>query len=261
MKTQRKSWGTCQLCEESGDLRESHITSKFLWKVTGIIGDKRKFSATSTSHPHLSEPHRQDAFKEYLLCGRCEEQFGRYEAYARKKFFGKNSPLLNRPNQHYIWTGLDYRQLKLFQMSLLWRMGVSSHPYYADVKLGKHEAILRTMVHAEDPGQPWQYGCIATLLSHARKPLVAFFSQPERIQLWGHWCYRLALAGMHWFSFVSSHKPSPTACELFLNREGSWLLFHGEVFDFPYLRAQVMELRARDKAMNKQNTREDNRIS
>jgi hypothetical protein len=235
--------GTCRLCQNDRSLLKSHVASKFLWRSSGVTGHRRSFSARSTSHPHLSERNRQDSFKEHLLCEDCEQQFGRYEGYASRMLFGRKSPVIQRPVGHYIWTGLDYRKLKLFQMLILWRMGISSHPYYAHVKLGKHEERLRTMLCAEDPGEPWRYGCIATLLTHARKPVAGFFAQPERIKLWGHSCYRLVLAGMHWFSFVSSHKPSNITCQLFLNPSGTWVLFQGEIFDFPYLRAQVMDLR------------------
>lgn len=48
--------GTCALCQEEKDLQESHILSKFLWRGSGITGDKRKFSVMHwyqfvTSHP------------------------------------------------------------------------------------------------------------------------------------------------------------------------------------------------------------------
>jgi hypothetical protein len=178
-----------------------------------------------------------------LLCMDCEQQFSRYETYARRMLFDPRGPVLHRPAGPYVWPGLDYPKFKLFQMSLLWRMGISSHSFYAHVKLGKHEPLLRSMLRAEDPGEPWRYGCIATLLTHAQKPVLGLFSQPERIKLWGHSCYRFVLAGMHWYSFASSHRPSATACKLVLDSSGTWILFQGELCDLPYLRAQVDEYR------------------
>src|SRR5438128_878337 len=146
MTRAQRVFGTCRLCEQDRSLRKSHVAPKFLWKTSGMTGDKRSFSIRSTTHPHLSEHHRQDGFKEHLLCEDCEGQFSRYEDYSRRILFGRKSPVLQRPAGHYIWDGLNYAKLKLFQMSLLWRMGISSHPYYAHVKLGKHEEILRQML-------------------------------------------------------------------------------------------------------------------
>jgi hypothetical protein len=249
MSVRKKVFAACRLCLQERDLRESHIVSGFIWRNSEVTGDKCKFDLKCISDPKLSERHRQDGLKEYLLCNDCEGRFARFEDYARRKLFNRSGPIpiQQRPGKHFVWTGLEYTKLKLFQMSLLWRMGISNHPYYAHVNLGKHGEILRRMLLDENPGEPWRYGCIATLLSHVDEPMLGIFSQPERIKLLGHSCYRLVLAGMHWYIFVSSHKPRSIVDSLFLLPSGTWTLFRGEIFDFPYLRAQVMELRRQSK--------------
>lgn len=50
-------------------------------------------------------------------------------------------------------TNLPYRPLKLFRLSLLWRMSVSSLREFALVKLGPHEERIRQMLLQDDPGQ------------------------------------------------------------------------------------------------------------
>lgn len=247
MSRRRKVFAACRLCLRERDLRESHIVSGFIWRNSKVTGDKRRFDLKCISDPNLNEPHRQDGFKEHLLCDECEGRFSRFENYARRKLFCRSGPVLQRPKGHFVWSGLDYTRLKLFQMSLLWRMGISTLPYYAHVNLGKHEEILRRMLDTEDPGEPWRYGCIATLLNHAGQPMLGIFSQPDRIKLFGHSCYRLVLAGMHWYIFASSHKPSSIEDCLFLSPSGTWALLHGEILDFPYLREQVFVLRRQNR--------------
>ena len=58
---------------------------------------------------------------------------------------------------------VDYTQLRLFYLSLLWRMSVSTHPYFKEVSLGPHEEVLRRMLLEGRPGEPDQYGllCVA----------------------------------------------------------------------------------------------------
>lgn len=236
VKTQN---GTCSLCLKPKELRESHIVSKFLWKQSGLIGYKKKFSVTSPTHPDLSEPHRQDGLKEFLLCGYCEQQLSRYEDYAARVMYNDRGPVNNRPDRHFIWPGLDYPTLKLFQMSLLWRMGVSSHPFYVNVNLGKHEEILRCMIQAEDPGDPWQYGCMTTLLEHCGEPLFGIFSQPVKDRKFGHHCYSYTIAGMNWVQFTTSHAPEDEILQVVLQTTGTWVLFRGEITDFSDLREQV----------------------
>jgi hypothetical protein len=252
MSRQKNVFAACRLCLQERDLRESHIIPRFIWRNSKVTGDKRKFDLKCLSDPNLNEPHRQDGFKEHLLCDECEGRFSRFENYARQKLFHPSGPLLKRPGGHFVWSGLDYTKLKIFQMSLLWRMGISTLPYYAHVNLGKHEEILRQMLRAENPGEPWRYGCIASLLSHAGEPMLGIFSQPHRNKLFGHWCYRLVLAGMHLYVIVSSHKPSPIEDCVFLSPSGTWPLFSREIFDFPHLREQVIELRRQTKESDQQ---------
>ena len=231
--------GKCALCLLEKDLRESHISSKFLWKHSGITGEKKRFAVNSPTHPELNEPHRQDGIKEYLLCHNCEQRIGRYETYAARALFHDNGPVKNRQDRHYVWQGLDYTRMKLFQMSILWRMGVSSHPFYGHVSLGKHAEILRTMLLAENPGEPSLYGCIATLLEHAGKPILGVFSQPLRRNKFGHNVYSYTIAGMHWYQYVTSHRPHQKIQQILLQPSGTWVLFRGEIEGIPELKSQV----------------------
>lgn len=239
--------GICALCRLEKPLRESHIASKFLWRKSGVTGEKKKFSLLSPTHPDLNEPHRQDGLKEYLLCHGCEQHFGRYEAYAARVLFHNDGPILHPPDRHFILTGLDYRQLKLFQMSILWRMGVSSLPYYCRVELGAHEEILRSMLEAEDPGDPWQYGCVATLLDHNGEPVRGLFSQPMNLKKFDHDCYSYTISGMHWLHFPTSLSSEDVVSRVFLQQDGSWVTFRGEITDSPELRAQVEQYREINK--------------
>jgi hypothetical protein len=45
----------------------------------------------------------------------------------------------------------DYATLKLFLMSLLWRVSVAKGEFFRCVKLGRHEEQLRQMLHAQNP--------------------------------------------------------------------------------------------------------------
>jgi hypothetical protein len=235
--------GTCALCLNFKELRKSHITSRFLWRQSGVIGDKKTFPLSSPTHPELDEPYCQDGLKEFLLCHVCEQQFSGYENYAARALFDDYGPIKNRPKRHFVWTGLDYTTLKLFQMSILWRMGVSSHPFYCNVELGKHAESLRSMLHAGDPGEPWQYGCMATLLEHGGEALLGIFSQPLKSKKFGHHCYIYTIAGMTWVQFVTSHLPDAAPFQAVLQISGRWVLFRGGITDFAELRWQVEQHR------------------
>jgi hypothetical protein len=234
--------GICRLCQRPNILKKSHIQSKFIWRDSGIIGGNRSFAARCENRPELSKRNQHDGFKERLLCGDCEEHFGRYENYAKPMLFGPTSPIMVRPAGHHVWTGLNYKLMKLFQMSILWRMVVSADPYYAFAVLpAEEEETLRKMLLADEPGEPWQYGCLVTTLRLRGKPLLGFFTQPCKIPVGGDAYLRLVLAGMQWHLYLGSAKPKEMLCEGFLSRAGTWALLQGEAEDFEYLRFEIAD--------------------
>ena len=48
---------------------------------------------------------------------------------------------------------VDYKLLKLFILSVLWRASVSGQTFYAGVKLGPYEDALRSLILADNPGE------------------------------------------------------------------------------------------------------------
>ncbi|KAM3093559.1 hypothetical protein ACKFKG_19285 [Phormidesmis sp. 146-35] len=54
----------------------------------------------------------------------------------------------------------DYKQLKLFFMSILWRAAITSHEFFAQVKLTSWEEKLKRMILAEDPGDENDFSVI-----------------------------------------------------------------------------------------------------
>lgn len=200
----------------------------------------------SETHPQLNRSRVQTGLWEHLLCLKCEGQCGKLESYAKPVLFGATSPIVRRPTGHHVWTGLDYTRMKLFHMSILWRTAVSSLPFYAFVTLPDEEKeTLRAMLLANDPGEPWQYGCLVDLLRYRNKPLLGIFSQPRRIPIRRDSCVRLILAGMQWFLFESKNKPQDAPIEAFLSLRGTWPLLQGEAEDFDYLRYEIADHKRR----------------
>lgn len=237
--------GVCRLCKLNMPLCMSHIVPNFFWVDSGLKVCGGSFEVVCLSHPEHSNPHCQDGFKELLLCDACENKLGRYESYAKKILFGHQGLLTNRPSSPYLWKGLDYKSMKLFQISILWRMGVSSHAYYSHVNLGLHEEKMRSMLLSDDAGEPWEYGCIASLLNRKGIPLKSLFAQPHELLHMEYKCYRFVLAGMQWEMLLSSVKPNDMVCCRVLSREGNWSIANCDIRFIPYLALLWQELLAR----------------
>ena len=103
-----------------------------------------------------------------------------------------------------VLNGIDYRKFKLFLMSVLWRAGVSSHPFYSHVELGPHEEKLRLKLINEDPGAPTDYGCAIYSLLLDGAPLRAMFVEPTPARVDNHKIYRFVFSGFVFIYFVSS---------------------------------------------------------
>src|SRR5262245_20501849 len=135
--------GQCRLCLTEGSLCDSHIYSKFLYNA--LYDEKHRVYGV---RPFLDSENAvlQQGLREHMLCATCEQHLSRYEGYAAKVL--RNLPELGSkpPGAVVRVLGIDYTKFKLFQLSLLWRAGVTRQMSFREVNLGPHEERLRRMV-------------------------------------------------------------------------------------------------------------------
>jgi len=216
----QKVIGECRLClEQLVELQDSHIISEFLYK--DIYDAKGRFHVFSEMEDHPGRPE-QKGLREHLLCRDCEQKLGRWEKYVKELLFDK-APQGRDRGDRMEYPGVDYAQFKLFQMSLIWRMGVTSLQRFSNVDLGKkHDERLRDMLERSDPGEPHEYGCwlvhVAYHIREVGNVIIAPTRSPK--QVLGHTCYRTVLGGLFWGFFVSSHMNQFPRTEMFLTKAG-----------------------------------------
>ena len=235
----------CRLCLQKGKLCNSHIFPEFFYKE--IYNEKHQMLQISVN-PQDKVRWIQKGVREYLLCETCETQLSRYERYAENLFLGGNSyaaPQVLQNDRYFIVSEkINYKLLKLFQMSLLWRGGISSLKEFGAVDLGPHEENLRRMIHQEDPGKPNEYGCVLFFLSNQGK-LFDAVSSPEKLKIEGHTCYRYMLGGFIWVHFVSSHSPPHDYIKCFLQDNGQFAIAKADPRDLPFLKRQARQFTKR----------------
>lgn len=250
MPKKQKVIGECRLCGETAQLSESHIIPKFLYREAGIIGPKKKFELSCLNFPERSLPNKQDGIKEHLFCHDCEtKRLSPLEQYARQQFYGPASPLKTVPANLFIWSGLDYAQMKLFTLSILWRMSLSTHDLYHKVSLSeKHENRIRQMLMDKNPMEPWRYGCTITFLMYGDKPLGGVISQPQRHSLAEiRHLYRFMLAGFAWFYHVTSHRPIDYD-QGYLRESGVWPVLVEQALSIQFVKGEIERFRKHHKA-------------
>ncbi|MFA0569121.1 hypothetical protein [Vibrio gallaecicus] len=157
----------CKLCLEKEDIQISHVIPDAFFrfvkdKSSGNNDNKAvgKYIEISTSGNKLA----QNSYAEPMLCRDCEQNFSKeFESYVveltlrNPKKVGAES---HRSKKQLIYRNLDYRKVKLFQMSLLWRAAICSLDFYEHVSLNTETIeLLRSHLVEMEPLQPNQFPC------------------------------------------------------------------------------------------------------
>jgi len=142
---------SCNLCNKNSLLVRSHIIPRAFFDLGPNPGTK-----LLSNIPGQFPKRAPAGVYDFIVCDGCERSFNEYDDYGAKvliqeldsyerivergKFAGLRA------------TGIDYRLLKLFSISLLWRASVARHPFYSRVRLGQFERPAREMLMTGDPG-------------------------------------------------------------------------------------------------------------
>ncbi len=220
----------CALCREEAQLRMSHVIPEFMFKPlygNPLDGEARRYTVLSDRERNRT---LQKGVREKLLCGRCEQRFSVHERYVSRLMFGDLAPPPQPDGATVVFRGVDYNALRLFQLSILWRAGVSKLDFFKHVSLGDaHEARLRDWLLRDVPGEPWQYGCMMLALFHEGKIVRDLIDQPIRGQVQGLTSYRFIFGGLAWLFFVGNHRSGKGLEMASLDPSGTLRLFRKDL--------------------------------
>jgi hypothetical protein len=135
---------TCRLCQNSSDLRKSHIFPRSIYKnlkkdsgqLLNLIVDKPLEAKCSNSNP-----------TEMLLCGECEQFLNRnYEGYGTRLL--KDHKKFKKTPEGLIIKNFKFNTFYLYLISILWRASESTLPAFSNVELGsKLNEYLRYCIY------------------------------------------------------------------------------------------------------------------
>ncbi|MEL6769914.1 MAG: hypothetical protein AAFP18_02485 [Bacteroidota bacterium] len=235
----------CALCHQVRELHDSHIIPEFFYKPLydskGRVFDMS--TVETTGRPFGIE---QKGLREYLLCGYCESKLSRWETVAATLF---RSGQLNVPAGQplHTLTGLDYHNLRLFFLSILWRSSVSSLPFFKHVSLGPHEERIRVMLLDEEREPFWKYGCVLQdIASDSPEERLALIG-PVASKAGSAWNYFYVIDGFLWHYIMASHSVDQAANALMLQSNGSLTITRGNAEKIPHLNALKDKLHGQGK--------------
>ena len=217
----------CRLCRQNTVLCESHILSEFLYKP--LYDSKHRLHVLSTAGADKKLP--QKGVRELLLCEQCENRLSRFEGYARQVLFEPKFAKVVLDDAKGREYQVDYAKFKLFELSVLWRAGVSSLPEFRDAALGKHERRLRQMLLNESPGGTTDYGCFVSepeKYPTVTDNVVVFVGVGKVRRLGNTQAARFIFARLSWVFFLTRKPLRPDLTALFLQDAGRWRILKGD---------------------------------
>lgn len=186
----------------------------------GLYDDNHSYNILSTK----PGKHRTIAHKgiyERLLCKKCEVKLAQWEGYARQVLYGENSSKISMANSNGFEFIVDYTKFKLFQVSILWRIGISTRKEFSSINLGAHEILLKKMLFEGIPGNTETYGCMlinSTKHTDITSNMIQCMGMSE---IGGVKCVALLLGGVFWIFFLSKTAICQDQSGLFLQDTGN----------------------------------------
>lgn len=185
--------GKCLLClEEKLLLSKSHIIPSFFFErfIKQKSNSNKIVKLDLHTLQHVSSPNQ--CFESGILCHDCDNKtLSYYEDYSSKLLFGSLSKRtgLNFKSQNNVclFSNVDYSKFKLFCLSLMWRVSISS--LFPETKLDAYleerirKAVLNKELISEDdlPIEVWYYlHCNETIpMEMILSPQIREFSESE----------------------------------------------------------------------------------
>lgn len=227
----------CALCQKQSKLRNSHILPEFFYHE---LYDLKHRAHIISTDPAIPDRYLQKGLRERLLCEACEQKFSRWEHYAKLAFVDGKTIRITRGQNCTFAKGFDYKKFRLFQLSLLWRMGASSLEAYSEVELGPHQEKLRVALFHENPLKFDQYPCLHFVILFGGQFHKDGILPPIPLKCGAQDCYCVFINGVAFCFFVGNHATPLPALDHCINEKGQMTISYQEAADVPFLKEMIM---------------------
>ena len=216
---------------------------------TGIYDENpQRFYEIKADGEEQKSRIEQKGKREYLLCCECEGKLSKYEKYADENLYGKNNNAkailvkqLKTPDGKvilYEFENFDYKSMKLFLDSLLWRLLISKSfdtPEYDEELIEK----LRISLFNETPLNPNEFPCLIQSIMNSNNEIVKGFILSPIVKNNGDTTILSILIDGFEYNFYISEKLPNDEIIPFLQKNGNLKLIGRKIEDMPELIALV----------------------
>ncbi|MEC4890412.1 MAG: hypothetical protein RI101_10165 [Nitrospira sp.] len=154
-----QSKNACRLCLQDKNLIKAHIIPEGFFRLLR----HENIAPVLHSNTPGSFPKRMQVgtYDSTILCSECDGKMAPWDDYGQQILIRQfpEAIKLSLQGKTVAWEmeKFDYRRLKLFFMSVLWRASVSKQTFYKRISIGPFEDRLRTMILNEDPGDTQEF--------------------------------------------------------------------------------------------------------
>ena len=195
--------GQCRLCGQHRPLEYSHILPEFIYKP--LYDSDHEFVEVASEGHHIKSIFAKGV-REHLLCRFCEKRFSKFEDHAARVHREMRSRLDTAHVGDLVTVPASYAQLKLFQLSLLWRAAVSKDPIFHAAQAEAFEPTLREMLLRDIPGTIYTFPCIG--LAPADRPSFVTTIAPGGLgAIRGEPAIWFTFLGVHWYFMLNEQLP------------------------------------------------------
>ncbi|HOF77225.1 MAG TPA: hypothetical protein PL134_09035 [Smithellaceae bacterium] len=196
----------CKLCGENKKLIKAHIIPAAFFRPLSTTNKAPEiFSNTNGVFPKRSPTGIYD---KDILCEQCDRCIGLWDDYANKiliqNFSEKCAVYHKGIKVAYKIDNYDYKKLKLFFISLLWRALISEREFYKRINISSHEQNLKDMIINKNPGGSYNY---AVALAKFSDPKIAVMLDPHKTRFDGINYCQFYLTGF--VAYIKTDKRNP----------------------------------------------------
>ena len=197
-----KKHSKCKLCGEETQLCESHIIPELCHKR--IYDDKHRAIEGRFQNGELRKRTLQKGKREYLLCSGCEGILNKYETSFSKYWYGPDGLPDKIDGDFLVLKNADCYKFKLFHLSIIWRVSVSSE--FSAISLGPYyNKAIRKILLNESPIPQGHYPIIGCVLTDDGGHVHEQVSGPIKGRHDDSTSYILSYAGCEWLIIITDH--------------------------------------------------------
>jgi hypothetical protein len=195
----------CRGCGEKRSGVKSHIIPESFFRV--VRGNEHTLKMISNTPSEFTKKAPIGVYDKTILCNECEKVFAKYDDYAAQVLLDRKALEVIKAGESivgYSMTGIDYKLLKLFFISILWRASVSTMPFYRKVQLGSLENKAKELIWNYDASTPDTFSFVLARFS-GDDSLNKVIMDPHPERWFGTFYYRFYLAGFILYIKASSN--------------------------------------------------------